>query len=133
MKRINKVDEAQLKSELVLLARKMIPRYVIIRHEDVFTHGIPDISITGNKRISWLEVKLATPKFKSKGIQELTMLRLASAGIAWYPVYYEVGDVRRVYRVHPSEIGKPIEEWKNFAEGFNHEWVIQEIINDHYR
>ena len=123
------MTEAALKGDLVKRFRTRLPAAVILRHEDRFTHGIPDISITYGKRTIWLEVKLADPNFTSKGIQDLTMLRLANAGFGWFVVYWTKNKEKRTYIVDPKDIGKPIEEWENYFDGFNHDWVVEFVYN----
>lgn len=126
------MTEANLKTILVQLARAQMKSFVVIRHEDRFTHGIPDITFTGMKLTTWIEVKHATPGFQSKGIQELTMLRLGVASSAYYVVYWEKKLVRRTYIVEPSEIGKSWEEWTRYTDGFNHQWVLDFIKGVHH-
>jgi len=126
------MTEAILKGNLVKELRLSFPSFVIIRHEDSFTHGIPDISIDGNKITSWIEVKYANPTFASKGIQELTMLRLANASHAFYVVYFEKAGNKRTYFIAPHDIGNSIESWCNYVDGFNHKWIIENIKGVHY-
>jgi len=125
------MNESQLKGVLVKELR-LIPGFVVIPHQERFSHGIPDLSVTGHKITSWLEIKHANPGFAFKGIQELTMLRLALAGNAFYVVYYQSKlDERRTYIVSPNEIGKPMSTWINFVEGFDHRFVVRRIQHDH--
>jgi len=126
-KTLAKINEANLKGELCKYIRDN-SRFVVIRHEDHLTHGIPDISVTGNKKTVWIEVKFGDPKFESRGIQELTMKRLALAGLAFYVVYYQQLNERRVYIVHPNDIGKDFSEWSDFVPGFDHSWVFEELL-----
>ena len=84
------MNEASLKQALVALMRAELAPFVIFRHEDRITSGIPDISVTGNRHTSWWEVKFANPDFKCPGIQELTALRLAAAGHACFFVIYAI-------------------------------------------
>ena len=122
------MNEADLKGLLVRECRIIMPTFVTIRHEDRFTHGIPDITVTGNKKTLWSEVKLAKPDFKSKGIQDLTMLRLRDKGYAIYVVYQEATDGNKyTFIVDPKEIGTSINMWTNFVFGFNHSWVANEF------
>ena|SRR3990167_5265793 len=125
------MTEQELMSALLKEARARLPRYVIIRHEAGLTHGIPDFSVTGDNVTSWIEVKHATPNFKSKGIQELTMNRLALAGHAFYVVYWEDPAFQATYIVLPPDIGRPPEDWEICREGFNHQWVVEEIKKLH--
>jgi hypothetical protein len=134
----SRVDEAILKASLCQEARAQLKRFVVIRHEDRFTHGIPDMSVTGNKTTSWWEVKHALsingrePDFESKGIQELTMRRLALAGRAAYVVYWERGLEHRTYILQVGDLGNP--NWAEdvpHVDGFNHNFVIDYIKEVH--
>ncbi len=121
------MNEQTLKSAFVKEIRDTLKNCVIFRHEDKFYSGVPDISITLNKRTLWIEAKFANPKFQSKGIQELTMLRLAKAGLALYLVWQYDTDEKRTYLVHPSDIGKDMNRWSNFIEDFDHNWAVKEL------
>lgn len=74
---VNK-SEADLKSELVDHLKKAFPRAVIIRHEDRYRHGVPDISFTLGHTL-WFEAKVAQPQLSGKGIQKVTCLQLEAA------------------------------------------------------
>lgn len=125
------INEASLKSTLVKIARAELYGYVIERHEDRFTHGIPDICITGNHKNTRWEAKHANPGFKVKGVQELTMSRLDLANHARFIVYYEKDGNRFTYIVHPKEIGHDRTTWKEWTYGFNHNWVVSKIREAH--
>jgi hypothetical protein len=126
------MTEAILKGALVKEARLVLPTsFVILRHEDHFTHGIPDISIDGNKKSSWWEPKYANPGFQCKGIQELTMLRLNIATYARFIIYWEKDKIKRTYIVEPKDIGIPTENWDVYEEGFNHKWVVSKMRQAH--
>lgn len=47
---------------------------VILRHEDHYTAGVPDVSISFNNRTLWLEIKF--DRLRSRGIQRETLRRL---------------------------------------------------------
>jgi len=85
------VNEATLKSALVHLGRQTLPGHVLLRHEDKMTAGIPDISVTGHGRTLWIEVKFGV--ITGRGIQAMTMERLAQYGMAVYVVYALSGGV----------------------------------------
>lgn len=131
------MNEATLKGALVKLVRQKYPSYVVERTEDKFTHGTPDLSITGNKINSRWEVKYANPHFKVKGIQELTMRRLAYAGYAFFLIYWESrSGERRTIIVDPEHINLPVEQHGNYIKGFDHHWVagnIHEVHHDNVR
>lgn len=122
------MNESTLKSTLVTKLRKRHPGWVVLRHEDRFTHGVPDISVTALNRTTWWEVKLARPTLKSEGIQDLNMLKLDGAGTARYIIYEERNGIKSVVIVRP----RFIEEWRTSGictPRFDHEWVISYITN----
>ena len=120
--------ENAIKATLIMEGRKAFPGWCIFPHQDIITHGIPDISWTGNRHTAWTELKYADPNFNSKGIQELNMLKLVRQGIwARYIIYYEVGTIKRTYLVHPHAIGLGFGDWLDVVDGHNHQWVIEKI------
>jgi len=107
------------------LAKERLQGAVLLRHEDVRTAGIPDLSVTLRGKTSWWEFKHATPNYPSTGIQELTCLRLAAAGTCFYVIYHEEGNYKRTLIIHPRNI-KTLdpEVWQ---PGFDHSFVIDYI------
>ncbi len=69
------MNEAQFKNKFVTRMRSLYPSLVIFRHEDQFTAGIPDISITRSIHTLWLEAKV-TPGERMGGLQDETLRRL---------------------------------------------------------
>ncbi|MCR4301824.1 MAG: hypothetical protein NUV51_09460 [Sulfuricaulis sp.] len=124
-------QESLLKSALVRTLKEQLPGFIVLRHEDVRTSGIPDISVTGGGRTSWIEVKHATPHLETRGIQELTCLRLAGAGFCRYLVYQENkrGNGKRTLIVHPKHIGDMLPE--TFCVGYDHRWVAEYLRKIH--
>ena len=120
-----KRQESPLKSKLMEHIKLHMKDFVAMRHEDIRTSGIPDLSLTGYGKTTWWEVKHGTPNFDSRGIQELTMLRLAGAGYARYLIYIEDadGNNKRTLIVHPKHIGDM--EAEAWCIGHNHRWVIE--------
>lgn len=125
------MKEDKPKSELTLLLRQELIGFVIFRHEDKSTYGVPDTSVTGKGKTSWLEIKLANPDFKSHGQQELTMRRLANAGhYARYIIYEMDSDgAKRTRIVHPKDLAN----WRtvDFWAGFDHQSVLEHIRGVH--
>jgi len=69
------VKETQARAKLVKALRETLPEgTVVLRHEDIRTAGIPDISVSLLGRTLWIEVK-AEP-YKLRGIQHETLRRL---------------------------------------------------------
>jgi len=81
------MDEAYLKGRLCKALHKRMPGAVVIRHEDKFNKGIPDISSTWFRTTTWAEVKLDRPGRRSKvGPLQRHFLR----GLAGLLVTYQV-------------------------------------------
>ena len=123
-------QEANLKAALMRALRDVLPDFVHQRHEDRFSSGWPDISVSGYGRTSFWEVKHADPRFSSNGLQELTCLRLALASFhCRYIVYHENHGIKRTLIVHPNHIGDLLPEFS--CAGFNHTWLVEQIRKVH--
>lgn len=124
-------DESGLKAALLKEMRLQLPGFVIQAHADGLRSGVPDWSVDGNGRTSWLEFKHATPDFSSRGIQELTMLRLAAASYARYVVWWEnaQGTGKRTLIVHPKNLKDLVPE--AWCVGHNHRWLVEWIRARH--
>jgi len=114
------MTEATLKAGLVKALRQEMPWWVVIRHEDRFRSGVPDLSLTGNGRTSWWEVKFANPYFESKGIQHLTLLQLAKEGVARYLIYSIYEGKKSTHIVRPQSIDVWRADRESVVDGFNH-------------
>jgi hypothetical protein len=90
--------EATIKGDLVKKLRKRLPWAITLRHEDRFTAGVPDISITNGKYRStlWLEVKFDIELSEIGGLQKHTLMRLGG----FYVLYDQD---RHVYILDPRE------------------------------
>lgn len=119
-------DESGLKSNLLPFLK--YPGFVALRHEDVRTSGIPDLSYTGLGRTSWWEFKHATPNWTTSGIQELTCKRLAASGICHYVFWYECEDIRETRIIEP----KTMHIVAN-TNGFDFEWLAKQMRTFHDR
>jgi hypothetical protein len=92
------MTEATVKGDLVPMIKTINPGFVVLRIEDLFTKGIPDIVSTGAGLGSWIEVKLlkkgdtVTKCVTGKNtLQYYTMRQLhrTNGGRAWY-VFYDM-------------------------------------------
>lgn len=115
------MTEASIRATFVAKAKAQLPGFVILRHEDKIASGIPDMSVTGNGRTTWIETKFARPRLTSTGIQELMLTRLAAAGSAYYLIWEEK-DLRRTLIVRPKHLQALTPEEEFF--GFDHDSVI---------
>lgn len=126
------MTEAELKDELVKVLRYELMGAIVFRHEDKYTAGIPDISVTYRNYTLWIEVKYANPIILRRGLQTLTCVRLANQGHARV-VIYEMDDTgeKRTIITHPRNVmrgtvgeGSPDE---CMITGFNHQFVVKFI------
>jgi Holliday junction resolvase len=92
------VIEATIKKTLVKKIRETIPGAVVFRHEDQFTHGIPDISVTVGDITLWIEVKIANPSLKKKKLKLQTEMirRLKGVFVIFTPHYTHIADAREI-------------------------------------
>lgn len=142
MPRLSNSNETVLKNQLVAISRQLLPNYDIFRVETQDTAiGIPDIVFNGDKTVTWMEVKWATPTFKSREIQRMTVLKLARSVQAWYTVFYEYNGVKRTYIVPPELIHDNLvrpqiygvsSSWTLVSEGFDFRFISLQIKKRHY-
>ena len=126
--RATRVNEAELKQRLRDALKGSLRGVVVLRHEDHFTAGIPDTSITWKRRTTWMEAKVAEPSVKSLGVQKDTCERLAVMGYCWYVVYRVKGGVWTTLVVDPPlvhDLDQVPDEC--VADGINHQFVVEFI------
>lgn len=126
--------EAVYKSTLMKHVRRAfpVPEWITFRHEDRWTSGIPDISITGNRATSWWEVKHGDPKIVSKEIQDLTCKRLEAAGHACYHIIFRDdgdGEDKITLIVRPRYLESLTAEVT--ADGFNYAAILDFMRSMH--
>jgi hypothetical protein len=122
-------DESPYKSKLLLEIKRHLPGFVALRHEDVRSAGIPDLSLTGYGKTTWWEAKHLAPRLKSKGIQELTMRRLAASGFARYIIWDERRSAVRTLIVHPKHFHELMPE--AWCEGIDHHFIVSYMKKVH--
>lgn len=76
------MTESKFTSKLLKELRLRLPGAVIFKHNDIGTAGIPDISITNERRTIWLEIKDSENKKKDR-LQTETLRRLGGFRITW--------------------------------------------------
>jgi hypothetical protein len=91
-------------AQLKLLRRELPASFVIRKHADYATSGDPDLSITGNGKTTWWEVKHATPRVKGTELQRVKAVKLAIAGYCRYIVYERSRHGAFTNIVHPRDI-----------------------------
>lgn len=95
------MDEAYLKKKLVAALEAEMAGAVVIRHEDQFTAGIPDLSVTWALTTTWIEVKYDRPKARAKvsALQARMLRRLNYHGSAILLTYRELPDGTRTTEI----------------------------------
>jgi hypothetical protein len=125
------MNESTFKSALVKELRATC-NAVVLRHEDQFTHGIPDISVTLKGTTSWYEAKYVREKKRvySRGIQRMTMEKLNEQGVARYILWVEEEGKKFTFIVEPTDLDHP-EKYILVCEGFNPRELARFIRNSH--
>jgi hypothetical protein len=114
------MTESTLRAALVKKLREY-KDWIVLRHEDHYTSGIPDISVTGNKKTSWWETKYQKNlSLINKGIQQYTLEQLSRFGYAYYIIYTP----------EQVAVAEPSKEPKIFV-GINHTEVVNYIRSIH--
>jgi len=96
------VNEQTLKRGLMRELHTALPEAVAIRHEDRYTHGIPDLSVSLGQKTSWWEIKLAAPDCESRGVQRYLCTRLNQTSHCRYVIY--VRGIPKGSRQRPRQI-----------------------------
>ena len=118
------MNESYLKAAVCKKMKDLMPGVVIFRHEDKFTGGIPDISVTWNDRTCWVEVKYDRPKSRAKvtGQQKLTLNRLARHGRALLLTYVEDKDYNKTTMIQNCPGGII-----GIVPKFDHVWAAETV------
>lgn len=137
------MNESKLRSALTKSLTKELPRAKVLRHEDKYTAGIPDLSVTWRGYTIWLEVKYAKNSLKrGKAIQQYTTNWLMQQGLCWYIIYRELNPMftstkendRQIIILDPKNIYSP-SDWATLGDlvvpGFDHKAVAQFIRRYH--
>ncbi len=122
------MTEASLALDLVEALKVGLPGYVILKLADRVTSGIPDIIVTGNRHVTWWEVKYLDPEWIDRGIQRHMVWRLWLAGHnTFYVVYDRPNDKTRIVR--PDRERPYVLEAE--TQGFDHGFVVNFVRNLH--
>lgn len=74
------VTEVTVRRDLMKAFRQHLPEALTLRHEDLYTAGIPDLSVSHAGKTSWWEIKYADPYCKTTRIQQHTCTQLDTQG-----------------------------------------------------
>lgn len=121
------MNEATCKAATIQRCKTLMPGCVILRHEDLFRSGVPDMSVTWHGRTSWWEAKVAWEGREPTGKkqQKITCFRLAEHGICFYVIFTvskgQNSGIIRTEIVHPSNVlhgawpYRPVTGWTGLA------------------
>ena len=123
------MNEATLKGALVKAMRTTMPGAVVFRHEDRFTGGIPDISVTWAGIATWWEVKYSPIGCNSTvtKLQGYTLEQLSRQSTAGLITYTETKRAGRTvaFLEYPDDVGATM------LTGWRHEAVASLIQGYH--
>ena len=126
-----RVTEATVRRSLMKTFKTSCPTAVTIRHEDLFTKGIPDLSVSYDGKTSWWEIKYANPSCTTTKIQQFVCDDLNDHGfLCRYIIFRE--DPRQIRVVHPHAF----RDWKTtglvISEGaFDYQALVDYIKRIH--
>lgn len=85
--------ESEFQADFEKQARVYLPMYLYQDHRNPQRAGQPDLSLTGEKRSIWIELKVSRhpPIVRKRGVQDVTIARLAERGVARYVVLTRYG------------------------------------------
>ena len=87
------MTEAQFSQRLRRELKAQLPDAMIFKHNDHHTGGIPDFSLTYERKTTWVEVKLAGNRIENSPLQLETMRRLGRAAYVVWDAKSKLGDV----------------------------------------
>ena len=118
--------------------KRQLPTAVAIRHEDRYTHGIPDLSLSLRGRTTWWEIKYADPACITKGVQQHLCQRLDAENFCRYIIYQRGIPTGRKARPRAIRIVRPsdMDCWQlagvTVEEGsFDHWGLVQYMARIH--
>lgn len=115
--------ESHFQSELVQRARMLAADFLILQHRNPAEAGTPDISLTGLGHTGWYELKVSRkpPVIRSRGVQDVTLARLAARGLARYIILTENGlFIDTVSRVQDGTWYEPSRLFVEYDQLFRH-------------
>lgn len=126
------MKERDQTTKLMEALRHAMPGAVVIKLNDLHTHGIPDLTVTWLGHTLWIEVKVATPKLTQKRIQHDTMLKLQRNGFALYVIYDK--HRRLTFLCYPEDLGEYVIDHLVAVPWYqNHHAEIAEYIEQMFK
>lgn len=105
------MNEAAIVAKIRVEVKKRFPSAVFFKHQDLTTGGIPDISVSYAKQVTWIEVKLLKEKETASTFrQHIDALQLAlnisleREAECYYLIARLVKKALSAYLIHPTEL-----------------------------
>lgn len=118
-----KKHETEFQSELVRLSKTVLPDFIVLQHRNPAEAGTPDLSMTGLGRTGWYELKCSRkpPTLRTRGVQDVTMARLSTRGLARYIILTASGlYIDTVDRVQDGSWYQPSRLFLDYTSLFLH-------------
>ena len=99
------LNESKIKISLVKTLRSEMSWVVVLRHEDQYSVGIPDMSASTTTQTVWLEIKVVEREkhaFKKRALQHEILKRLGG-----YYVVYDLETTRPSCCPQPPRADRP--------------------------
>lgn len=127
--------EAELKSQLFAELEEQYPGFLVLQY---LTNGAPDRTIIGvGKQTNW-EFKHGTPDFETPLLQALCCARIEIKSHCRYVIWHELRGIKRTMIVRPRVIharcidsNRVALEAEAWCTGFDHKWLVKEIVKAH--
>lgn len=133
------MTEATVRRALKIALRQHLPDAVVIRYEDRFTSGIPDLSISWKGTTSHWEIKYADPHVTSSRVQQHLCAQLDTHGFMCRYIIFQRG-IARTVRPRPRQIRivapADLEHWEQLGlvisdGGFNYKTLVNYLATVH--
>ena len=114
----NGVTEATVRRDLMRQLQIQLPAATLIRYEDRFSKGIPDLSVSYNGKTSFWEIKYADPDCSTSNVQHYLCTRLAHSGFHCRYLIFQRGIARPTHpRPRQIRVVKPenFEQWERLG------------------
>ena len=92
--------------------KRALPEAVALRHEDLYTRGIPDLTVTLAGRTTWWEIKYCDSTLRLDRVQRHVCQRLEETGYCRYVIYVRSPPPRSVRVVRPTQM----DHWRTVGD-----------------
>jgi len=120
------MTENKLLAPCLKLMRTELNDFVILKHADGYTSGVPDVSVSGRGFTTWWEFKHGPAIKWENALQKRTCQKLAALGTACFVVLYEESAyTRRTVILSPDDVEVAA------TAGFDHQFIVNFVRTIH--